>query len=40
MLEKERFEEICSILSIDEVIKKEAIKHFGEVQRDTILDVS
>lgn len=39
-MEKDQFDEICSKLNIDEILKNIAIKQFTEVSRNTILEVS
>lgn len=40
MMEKEQFDEICSLINIDENCKKNAIQQYSEISRNTILDVS
>lgn len=40
MMEKEQFDEICSLINIDENSKKNAIQQYTEISRNTILDVS
>lgn len=39
-MEKEQFDEICSKLNIDEIVKQSAIQQYNEISRNTILDVS
>lgn len=40
IMEKERFDDICSKLNIDELVKQSAVQQFIEISRNTILDVS